>query len=525
MKSLRPYVFLFLIALVFRVVTALLLTQAGYMDASYTIHVATQLARGQGLVEQVLWNYLDNPTGLPHPSNLYWMPLPSFLIAPLFILFGISYRVAQIPFVVLSALLPLFAFYLARRVYARDDYAWAAGLLTVFSGFYTIYWVSPDNFTVYALTASLSLFFIARGIETARTRDWLAAGIFVGLSHLTRADGLLLLAIVPVVLFSQKSTRTVQTMLLFMGYCLLGYLVVMSPWFVRNTLAIGVPLPSAGTKTIWLTNYDELFRYADDLTPARYLAWGIDKIISSKASAAIQNLFILLFSSPILFLMPFILIAWRQTRRRIEFLPVAWYTLLLYFSMTLVFTFPSWRGTVFHSGAALVPYFAVLAPPGIDVAVQWLARKRRTWNVKQAVPVFRWGLIAIAAFISVYLYAGAVFSNTGNIPAWNERDREYRSISVWLEYNARPNDVVMVVDPPNFYNVAHVRAIAIPTDNVDAIFMAAKRYDARFLVLQFDHPAPLHDLYLGKTAMTGLIGVAEYRDAMNRPVKLFEIKR
>jgi 4-amino-4-deoxy-L-arabinose transferase-like glycosyltransferase len=100
------------------------------------------------------------------------MPLPSILIAPFYAWFGASYRVAQIPFVVLSCLLPLFTFYLTRRFFARDGYAWAAALFTAFSGFYTIYWVSPDNFTPFALTASLCLFFTARGLTSAHARDF-----------------------------------------------------------------------------------------------------------------------------------------------------------------------------------------------------------------------------------------------------------------------------------------------------------------------------------------------------------------
>ena len=163
----RAYLLLFIITLTFRFATALPLQQAGYMDASYTMHVAENLARGRGFVEEVLWNYLDNPSGLPHASNLYWMPLPSLLIAPLFAVFGAAYRIAQIPFILLSSLLPLFAFYVSRRIFQRDDYAWVSALLTAFSGFYTIYWVSPDNFTLFALTAALCLYAIARGVEGA----------------------------------------------------------------------------------------------------------------------------------------------------------------------------------------------------------------------------------------------------------------------------------------------------------------------------------------------------------------------
>src|SRR5712692_1704358 len=108
MRRFTPYLALFVITLVFRIAIALPIQQAGYMDASYAMHIAENLARGHGFVEDVLWNYLDQPAGLPHPSNLYWMPLPSILIAPLYEIFGVSYRVAQIPFILISSFLPLF---------------------------------------------------------------------------------------------------------------------------------------------------------------------------------------------------------------------------------------------------------------------------------------------------------------------------------------------------------------------------------------------------------------------------------
>ncbi len=36
---------------------------------------------GYGFSEMVLWNFLDDPEGLPHPSHGYWMPLVSILSA------------------------------------------------------------------------------------------------------------------------------------------------------------------------------------------------------------------------------------------------------------------------------------------------------------------------------------------------------------------------------------------------------------------------------------------------------------
>lgn len=525
MKKISPYWIVFLISLAFRVATALPLTQPGYMDASYSMHIAEQLVRGRGLVEEVLWNYLDNPAGLPHPSNLYWMPLTSFLIVPFYAVFGVSYRVAQIPFIMLASVLPVFAFYLGRKIFERDDYAWAGALFTLFSGFFTIYWVSPDNFAVFALVASGCLYLIGRSVETKSTRIALFAGIFIGLSHLTRADGLLLLGIAPLLVLIHRVTwRDALRVLVFIG---VGYLVVMTPWFIRNWLVTGTLLASAGAKTVWLMNYDELFRFADDLTPARYFTMGTSAILSTKLNAASLNVFILAFSSLVVFLAPLGLLGLWRLRRRIEFQASALYAILLYSVMTLVFTFPSGRGTLFHSMSALVPFFALAVAPGLDSTVGWIARRRRTWNAQQATLVFRSGFIVLAAGFSIYLYGNAIWGGAlGNqieVPLWNNRNQSYPEVARWLEQHANPDDVVIAVNPVEFYNQSHHRAIVTPTDGLDAVLVAAHKYNARYLILEFDHPASLNDLYRAGVPVTGLDLVTKFNDWRGNPAFLFEI--
>lgn len=522
----RAYVLVLALTLVLRVATALPLQQAGYMDASYAMHVAENLATGRGLVENVLWNYLDRPAGLPHPSNLYWMPLPSLLIAPFFALLGATYRVAQIPFLLLSLPLPLFAFYLSRRVFGRDDYAWASALFTAFSGFYMVYWVSPDNFTPFALTASLCIYVMARGIETQSVKYWVAAGMLAALSHLSRADGLLLLAIPPVAM-ALYWRRVGFSNLRSTAVVVAAYLLVMAPWFLRNYITVGTLYPSAGTKTLWLTSYDELFRYADDLTAGRYLAWGMGSILGSKFYAAMLNLLVVSFGDLQLYLVPFALVGLWQLRRRIEFLPFFVYVALLFPVMTLVFTFPSWRGSMLHSSIALLPFLAVAVPPGVDAAVRWVAHRRRTWKMEQASRFFQWGFVCLAIVFSLILYGqgifGSLFGDAGTTPLWNVRDSELAAVSQWLDRNARPEDIVMDVDPPSFYNISHRRAIMVPTDGLTAVFDAARQYGATYLVLRFDHPRPLNGLYAGKENVAGLTGVADFRDALGRPVRLLRI--
>ena len=55
--------------------------QPTYMDAYYYSVNGERLASGHGFSEMVIWQYFDDPAGLPTPSHTYWMPLPSMIAA------------------------------------------------------------------------------------------------------------------------------------------------------------------------------------------------------------------------------------------------------------------------------------------------------------------------------------------------------------------------------------------------------------------------------------------------------------
>src|SRR5512134_2991683 len=89
----------------------------GYMDADYYFAGGIQLAEGRGFTEPYLWNYLDNPKGLPHPSHTYWMPLASIVSGAGMGLAGQSaYAAGRLPFILLSACVPLLTAALALRI-------------------------------------------------------------------------------------------------------------------------------------------------------------------------------------------------------------------------------------------------------------------------------------------------------------------------------------------------------------------------------------------------------------------------
>ena len=77
----RQYLLLALLGLAAVTFVAALQPSPGYMDADYYYAGGLQLVNCHGFTEPYLWNYLDDPAGLPHHSHAYWMPLASLLAA------------------------------------------------------------------------------------------------------------------------------------------------------------------------------------------------------------------------------------------------------------------------------------------------------------------------------------------------------------------------------------------------------------------------------------------------------------
>jgi hypothetical protein len=404
------------------------------------------------------------------------------------LVFGPTFRAAQVPFALLSSLLPGIAYLVAFDLSGDRRRARYAGLLATFGGFYTIYWVVPDSFAPFAVAGALCLWAVGRGMRSGRGPWFAIAGLSAGAAHLSRADGLLLPGVVLLLgavqlLRRSLHRRRVITQLLVFAAC---YLAVMAPWFARNVAVSGRPLPAAGTRTLWLTDYDDLFSYGKALTPQAYLAWGWGNVLRSKLDGLWKNLGQVAFAGWTIYLAPFGLLgAWRL-RHRVE-LRAAWlYLIALYLAMSLAFTFPGTRGGMFHSMGALLPTLCAAALEGLDVAIGWAARQRTHWRVGEAQRVFRIAAIGFAVLLSGALYLQRLDGFIGAHP--------YEAVGRWLDEHAPRTARVMVNDPPTFYYHTRLGCVVIPNEDLEAVLAVMRRYDAHYLVLD-QHNHTLSGLY------------------------------
>ncbi len=543
----RDQIILFSLALVVRLGAAALIPHPGYMDAAYYAAGAINLGQGNGFSEPFIWNYLSESASLPHPGFLYWMPLPSLLAAPFAALFPGSFFALQLPFAILSALLPCLAYAIAWRTSvpsaaessAKRRRAWAAGLLTLFSGFFFPYWTLPETFAPFALFGGLALWLSATGSSKPETSKLklLLIGALSGLAHLTRADGVILLPIVTLALllrpnrqqhntphasrftfYVSRFTFHVSRPLIRHASCVIfGYFLVMAPWFLRNLSVISAPLSPAGAKTLWLTNYDDLFCYRCDLSLHSYLAWGWGNILRSKLFALWVNFQRFLAEDCLIFLFPLILVGLYRLRRRPPFTLALIYLFLIYLAHSLAFTFPGPRGGFFHASAAALPFLLVAAIEGLDAALGWAARRRR-WNLRQAQMVFTTAAVIAAMALSAYAAAD-------KIPRWRETGATYREIDHWLDESKISEDtIIMVGDPPSFWYHTGRYAVVVPNEDVATLREVVERHKVEYLLLDRDHPAPLTALYNGEEKVVWLRAVTNWEGKEDR-LMLYAIRR
>jgi hypothetical protein len=472
----RTYVLLALLGFGLSFAVAQLQPFPGYLDSDYYFAGGLQIAAGKGFTEPYLWNYLDDPQGLPHASHAYWMPLSSLIAAAGLWLTGHeTYQAGRIGFLMLAALVPVVSAALAYQFTRRADLAGISGLLAVFSVYYVPFLSVTDNYGPYLVLGGL--YFVALGWR--KPQSYLALGAVAGALTLARSDGLLWFGLTVVVIAGRLlSDRRFGAASANMLLAAAGFFLVIGPWFWHTYSLYRTPIAPGGGHMLWLRNYDETFVYpANRLTFQAWLAQGWLPILAARLMALRWNLLNTFAAQGGIFLLPFILIALWIYRRdeRVRLALFGWFCLLSV--MTLIFPFAGARGGFFHSGAAFQSFWWTLAPAGLDRVVGE-ARKRGLFT-PAAFKVFQAALVGIAVLMTAVIIWIRV------LPGWGEGEQNYPRVEAFLQQSGiKPGDVVMVRNPPGYYLMTSRPAIVVPYGDEASMAAAAARYDAKYLILE-----------------------------------------
>lgn len=495
----RHYLILFAIGLIVPFGISRFQTLPGYMDADYYFVGGIQLAEGKGFTEPYLWNYLDDPQGLPHPSHTYWMPLASIVSASgMWISGQSSYAAGRAAFILLSALVPLVTAALAFDMSRQTRLAMVSGLLSIFPLYYAPFMPVPDNYALYMLFGGTFL------LLAPRPEKWIpiALGALAGLLTLARSDGLLWLGLAGLTVMWKTAANVDHSKAVVADWlrralpagllALAGYLIVMGGWHIRNLNLFDSFMTPGGGRLLWLENYNQTFIYPpDDLTHKGFLNAGWDAAIEDRLMALSANIGNTFAAQGGIFLFPLILIGLWQLRRdlRTRIAVTGW--IILFLVMTVIFPFAGSRGSFFHAGAAFQPFWWVAAPIGLDSLITW-ARKRGQFTDGNAPLFFQGILVILAVLMTAYLVNFRVVAS-----GWAKDDVIYPSVEAkLLENGIRPGEVVIVRNPPGYYLASERSSVSLPFGDESTILAVAEKFDAKYLILEeggtFD---AIHDLY------------------------------
>ena len=454
----------------------------GYMDSDYYFAGGLQLVEGNGFTEPYLWNYLDGPTGLPHPSHAYWLPLSSILAAiSMFVTGQHTYAAARLIFILISALIPVLTAYLAFDITGRRDLSVTSGLLAVFSIYHVPFMPVTDNFAPFMALGGL-IFVLAK-----KERWWafLLMGLLAGLMNLARSDGLLWLGLVGLLSLwhsfqiNKTIKRRLQSFLLFGTLVVIGYLLVMGPWYARNIAIFGSPMAPGGSRILWLTNYDDTFAFpADQVNMSAWLEAGWGAALKVRIWAFGMNLMNAFGAQGGILLFPFILVGFWQARRNIRARLASTGWLILFVVMTAIFPFAGARGGFFHAGTAFQPFWWAIAPLGLERIVAGI--RSRNFLDERAYGIFRAALVVICVGLTGMIIWIRILQ-TG----WQTEEELYVGVEQFLiESGAQPNEIAIVRNPPGYYIVSRRSTIVMPPGGPETILALAERYGASYFVLE-----------------------------------------
>jgi 4-amino-4-deoxy-L-arabinose transferase-like glycosyltransferase len=481
-------VLLFVTALVVRVVVMLLFADPAYPDAFYYTNVARELAAGGGLSVDYIWNFVEvggslpDEASLPIPSNAHWMPLAALVQVPFIWALGPTPLAAVLPFWLAAAAVAPLAYFIARDAGLPIWQSGAAGLLAAVPGGVTPFIGQPDNFALYMLLGGLALWLCARGLRGHRG-SFAAGGLIVGLAFLSRNDGVLLglpfaLAFLYDLLRAPRLSR--------IGWwpaiaCAAGFILVVSPWLLRQIDVFGSISPSsAGGRILFITEYRELYSVSSETTLASFLGQGLPGLIESRLMGLGQALLIFATSPMLAILVPFLLLGIWIRRRSRDFVPWFIYAFSLFAFTAIVSAVHAPYGTFLHSAVALLPHAYPLAIVGIAAVVTWIAARRPHWDAPRASRNITFMFVGVIVVVSF----AATLTTTN---AWRKEGDARAEVLATLAAEASPSDRIMSPDAGAYRYHGGWTGIVTPNDPLPVVEQALRLYDVRWLALEGDH--------------------------------------
>ena len=490
---------LFVFALLVRLAFARTVPFPTPEDTAYYVMVARNLVSGHGLTSDAIWSFQTPPLVFPRPAFEVWLPLPSLLIALPMAIFGTSFAVAQVPAVLVGALIPVLAWRLGGDVAAElrlppgraRTLAIGVGLTAAVELPLVLFSALPDSTGVFAALVLGACLLITRLLGEPRgsqVRDprLLGLGVLIGLAALARNEALwLALAWAGLAWFTARdgagSRLPRPERFRLVAVPAVVALLIFAPWLARDWLAFGNPLPGqAAANALSVTGFD-IFAWSDPPTLARYLDVGINGLIQMRVDGFDHNLLsVLLVPSFPIGLIGLLCLPWTIRLRSLR--PLLVVSLLTFWVTTLVFPVATTWGTFLHAAGPVHVLLIVACLLGLDA----LFARLSTWRgwTKQVAWLGATLTVASAVLFSLGLASYGVQS-VAVASRYQALDSQMAAIGRPLDASAGP----VIADFPIWLAYqARIHTLALPDESPSSVLdLAAHFPDTHYLVISEDH--------------------------------------
>lgn len=483
---------IFAVALVARILVAVVIVFPKPEDAAYYYGVARNLVEGRGLVSDALWTFATPNLVLPHAAFEVWLPLPSFLAAIPMAIFGTSFQAAQISSVLVGAIVPVLAWVLAADVAAeRGLAAGRARTVAIGVGLTTAVYLPlllnsalPDStmpFTAFVLAACLLMTRIARDPRGGRLSDprLIALGILLGLSALTRNETAWLALIwAGIAWFGTTAPRAVRLRLI--GIVAIVAAAVFAPWAYRNLSVLGSPLPAgAASNAVYLSGFD-IFAWHDKPTLARYLAIGPARLLELHWVGITHNfLNVLLFLGLPISLVGMVGLPWVLRSKALR--PLFLISVITFLFTSLVFPAATQWGTFLHGAGPVHVLLVVSGLFGLDGLIAWVGT-RRAWTRPVAWLGPALGIFGSVLF-SVVLLSSFAAGSAGTARLYSELHDRMAGAGYPLDASAGP---VISNFPIWLAETQRIPTLALPDEPPADVLDMARSFKGAHLLLVVD---------------------------------------
>lgn len=466
---------LFALSFLLRLLYALQLPSPGLDDPAYYIQVARSLYHNGNLDVSILWNFNPRFENVTHPGMEFWQPLSSFAIALSFLLFGDNLFAAQLPSLLAGSLLPPFAYLFARRL-SLQNAAWVgvlAGALLVFSPLLAYQSTLPDSSMLYAVPVVVAFLLLTR--PPLKPLTAFATGLLLGIAYLARTPalfaGLVWFMLLLPRLFGKRANHESWREAVFGA---IGVAIPVGIWSLRNLLEFGYISSPAGTQTIFLFDYESLFNYSTPLNFQTWLEGGLGKIAMVRVEALLVawrgTLDIMFIPSVI----PAAIGLWLLARRFAGVRPAAFYTLLLFLGLPLIFGVASTNGSYYHSAGSCAPFLAVGEIYALQRFALWLSPHLKV--ASRSIYGFLLGFFLLASILWLATSAVSV------VQTHRTETALFNEINIWLSQH--PPVPVITNQPSTLNYVSGLPGIRLPAnESLTTLLEVAHRYKAGYIVI------------------------------------------